>query len=103
MAAITGTFNKATEFAGDYKLVIVDIVPESASDTVTLNAATHGITEILAVFPQLLTGQDAALTAIFATFSGLVITVTNHEQDGTPGTDWTSATGRLLVLGRSGT
>lgn len=103
MGAITGTFVKATEFAGDYKVVELDIVPASASDTVTLTLASHGISEILAVIPRLTAGYDAALAGIFATFSGLVITVVTTAAAGTAATDWTGAAGKLLVIGRSGT
>lgn len=100
MGAITGTLVKGTEFSGEYKLVIVSCVPASASDTVTLTLATHGISEILAVMPQLLTGQDAALQTILATFSGLVITVVTETSGGGAATDWTGATARLWVIGR---
>lgn len=103
MAAITGTLVKGTELSGDYKIVLLDIVPGSASDTVTLTAATHGITEIAAVYAGIKTGQDAALAGIFPTFSGLVITVTTTAAAGTAATDWTGATAQLLVIGRSGT
>ena len=40
MGAITGTAAGITEFAGDYKVLKLTIVPASASDTVTLTAAT---------------------------------------------------------------
>lgn len=100
MAAITGTKALATEYAGDYKTLILDIVPGSASDTVTLTLATHGIREIVDVIPRILTGQDAALAGIFATFSGLVITVVTTAAAGTAATDWTGATARLKVTGR---
>ncbi len=103
MAAITGTLAKATEFGGDYKLVVLNVIPESASDTCTLTLATHGISEIAAVWGSIKTGQDAALAGIFPTFSGLVITVTTTASAGTAATDWTSATATLFVLGRSGT
>lgn len=99
MGAITGTKTVATEFGGDYKLLILDIVPASASDTVTLTLATHGITTIAAVMPQLTAGQDAALQTILATFSGLVITVITETSAGGVATDWTGATARLWVLG----
>lgn len=101
MAAITGTFVKATEFAGDYKIVKLTIVPGAASDTVTLTQATHGINEILAVIPSLTAGYDAALAGIFATFSGLVITVVTTASAGTAATDWTGATAELIVVGRN--
>lgn len=100
MAAITGTLNKVTEFAGDYKVVHLTIVPTSASDTVTLTQATHGISEILTTFPKLTAGYDAALAGIFSTHSGLVITVVTTAAAGTAATDWTGATGEILVIGR---
>ena len=100
MGAITGTTAGITEFAGDYKVLKLTIVPASASDTVTLTAATHGISEILAVVPSLTAGYDAALAGIFATFSGLVITVVTTAAAGTAATDWTGATAELLVIGR---
>ena len=103
MAAITGTLDKGTEFSGDYKVVKINITPGSASDTVTLTLATHGVSEILGVIPLLLTGNDANLMGIFATFSGLVITVTTVGADGLAATDWTGATATLIVIGRSGT
>jgi len=100
MGAITGTLAKATEFSGDYKVLKLTIVPASASDDVTLTLATHGISEILFVIPKLTAGYDAALTAIFATYSGLVITVTSTAAAGTGATDWTGATAELLVIGK---
>lgn len=103
MAAITGTLAGKTEFSGDFKVLKVTIVPGSASDTVTLTLAIHGISEILAVIPTIVTGQDAALAGIFATFSGLVITVVTTAAAGTAATDWTGATADLIVIGRSGT
>lgn len=51
MAAITGTLSKRTEFAGDYKMLVVTCVPTSASDTVTLTAATHGSPKSPLLFP----------------------------------------------------
>lgn len=100
MAAITGTKAGTTEFSGDYRLVKITCSPGSASDTVTLTAATHGISEILQVIPVLTAGYDAALAGIFATFSGLVITVVTTAGAGTAATDWTGATAELLVIGR---
>lgn len=101
MAAITGTLAGKTEFAGDYKVIKVTFTPGSASDTITLTEALHGINEILFVAPKLTAGYDAALAGIFATFSGLVITVVTTASAGTAATDWTGATGELLIIGRS--
>lgn len=100
MAAATGTLVKATEFGGDYKFLKITFTPTSASDTVTLTAATHGISEILAVTPNILTGNDANLMGIYATFSGLVVTVTTVGADGLAATDWTGATAQLLIVGK---
>lgn len=103
MAAITGTLQGKTEFSGDYKVLNLTCVPGSASDTITLTLATHGISEIMAVIPRLTAGYDAALAGIFATFSGLVITVVTTAAAGTAATDWAGATAEVLVIGRSGT
>lgn len=103
MAAITGTLAKATEFGGDYKLVVLSIVPESASDTFSMTLAAHGISEVAAAWGAIKTGQDAALAGIFVTFSGLDFTVKTTAAAGTDATDWTSATATVYVLGRSGT
>lgn len=102
MGAITGTFVKATEFAGDYKVLKITCIPASASDTVTLTLATHGINEILMVVPVLTGGIDANLLTIHATFAALVITLVTKGADGLAATDWTGATAELLVIGRSG-
>ena len=56
MGAITGTSAGVTEFSGDYKVLKITCVPASASDTVTLTAAAHGISEILFVIPKLTAG-----------------------------------------------
>lgn len=100
MGAITGTKQLATEFSGDYKILRITCTPASASDTVTLTEATHGISEIGAVIPLLTAGQDAALQTIGATWSGLVITVVTKGADGLAATDWTGASATLIVIGR---
>lgn len=100
MAAISATLIGSTEFAGDYKVLYLDFVPTSASDTITLTPAAHGITEIISVMPRLTAGYDAALTGVFATFSGLVITINTTAAAGTAATDWTGAAGKLTVHGR---
>lgn len=101
MAAATGTLAGKTEFSGDYKVLRITFVPTTASDTVTLTLATHGINEILYVDAKLTAGYDAALAGIFATFSGLVITAVTTAAAGTAATDWTAATAELLVIGRT--
>lgn len=105
MGAITGTLQGKTEFSGDYKVLNITCAPASASDTVTLTLATHGISEILFVIPRLTAGMDAALAGIFATFSGLVITLVTTAAAGTAATDWSApaAAAEIMVVGRSGT
>lgn len=100
MPAITGTKALATEFAGDYKVLKLTTTIGSASDAMTLTEAAHGISEIAFVIPKLTAGYDAALTAVFATYSGLVITVTSTAAAGTAATDWAGATVELLVIGK---
>jgi hypothetical protein len=100
MAAITGTLARATEFGGEIRAFVITCVPTSASDTITLTVATHGVSEILDVFPFITAGQDAALQTAYATFSGLVITLTSLAAAGTVATDWTGATVKLLVFGK---
>ena len=100
MGALTPTLVGATEFAGDYKIVILTITPASASDTVTLTTANSGLSEILGVFGQITAGQDAALQTIHCTFSGLVITVATHGGDGAVASDWTGASAKLFVIGK---
>ncbi|MBU0572007.1 MAG: hypothetical protein KKC50_08215 [Candidatus Omnitrophica bacterium] len=102
MGAITGTLVdlKGSGLAGGgYKLIEVTATVASASDTITLTQADHGITEVIAVYPAITGGFDAAFTQVYATASGLVITVTSLEADGTPATDFTGTTIKLLVLG----
>lgn len=104
MGAVTGTKALATEFAGDYKLVRVTFTPAAASDTVTLTQVTHGISEIAFVLPKLNnpnTGGAAGLCAeIYATFSGLVITVVTSSSAAAAATNWSGVTAELLVVGK---
>ena len=100
MGAITGTLATKTEFGGDYALFKITCTPAAASDTVTLTLADHGIRTILGVIPQLIAGQDANLAFIFASFSGLVITLTTYEEDMTVATDWTGASAVLWVIAK---
>ena len=101
MAAITNPGTNATEFAGDFKLLsMYNLAVASASDTMTLTQADNGISSIQNVFVSANAGVDAAYTAVAASFSGLVITITSVEQDGTASTAWTDTTVNLLVIGK---
>lgn len=99
MGAITGTKQVVTQLATKV-ISIITATLGSASDTITLTQADHGISSIDMVVAVNSGGIDAALLPGFQiSWSGLVITIVTVEQDGTPSTDWTSATIRLMVIG----
>lgn len=101
MGAITGTIAKRTEAAGEWKLLSLTATVASASDTITLTAADHGVSEIAAVVGAVITGGlDAAFTTIQVSYSGLVITVASFGQGGTAATDFTGTTVAITVLAR---
>jgi len=101
MGAITPTIVKRTEFAGDYKILVLTATPAAASDTITLTAATHGISEIVYANAHLTAGLDALLTILQVSYSGLVITIKQLAADGaTNASDWTSAALEVLVIGK---
>ena len=96
MAALTptnviGSRGDSTGFAGDYKIQVLTVIPESATDK---------ITTILGVFSELTAGIDSLLSSCGTTFSGLVITLKTYNPEGTAATDWTNASVRLLVIGK---
>jgi hypothetical protein len=102
MAGITtSVIAGKTEFSGDFKVLKITFVPESASDTITLTKAVHGIDEILFVIPKLTAGMADHLTNIFADYSGLEITIKTTLAAGTAANEWTNATAELLVIGRN--
>ena len=98
MAAITPTVVTQTPLAVK-RILVVTATLESASDTITLSLATHGVRTIYSVVPVLEAGQDAALLAgLRASFSGLVITIVSQNEAGVAATDWTGATIRLTCI-----
>jgi hypothetical protein len=100
MGALSPTIVKATEFSGDYKVLILTVTPAAASDTVTLTKATHGISSIVYASGHLTAGLDANLTILQVSFSGLVITIKQLKADGATNADnWDSAKIELLVIG----
>ena len=100
MAALTPTVQTGpTELAGEYRLLHLTATLESASDTITLTEATHRCTTIAGIVGLVITGgQDAAFTAASASYSGLVVTITSVEQDGTASTAWTDTTIAITLL-----
>lgn len=100
MGAITGTLVKATEFAGEQKIVVVSATMAAASDTITLTLATHGISTITAILAvQVTGGMDADFQTVQASFSGLVITLTAKNAAGSAATDFTGTTVTVTVIG----
>jgi len=98
MAAITGTVVKQTPLANKRILILTSTL-ESASDTITLTLATHGVRTIYGAWANLEGGQDAALLGgLTVSFSGLVITIKSQAQAGTDSTNWDSATVRVFVI-----
>jgi hypothetical protein len=101
MGALSPTIVKRTEFSGDYKILILTATPAAASDTITLTAATHGLSEIVYAHAHLTAGLDANLTILQTSYSGLVITVKQLKADGSTSADnWDSAALEILVIGK---
>lgn len=101
MAAITGTLVRGLPSpAAGSKIITVSATLTSASDTITLTSATHGIREISGIIGAVITGgMDTAFTTLQVSASGLVLTVASFGQDGNAATDWTGATIQITVIG----
>ena len=100
MGAITGTLLDSTAFAGGRKLVTVTATIASASDTITLTEATHGIKSIKGIVGAVITGgMDADFTTIQVSYSGLVLTVVSKQADGAAADEFTGTTVAITVLG----
>jgi len=83
MGAITGTLVKGTELAGSYKIVQVRATVASASDTITLTQADHGITAITGVMGYVIeSGAGANFQQITITSSDLTLTLTSTNAAG---------------------
>ena len=100
MGAIVGTKTFGSELAGKYKIVTVTATVAATSDTITLTAATHGITAITAIIGAVLTGGvDADYSTIQVSFSGLVLTVVTLQADGAASDEFTGTTVSITVVG----
>jgi hypothetical protein len=103
MGAITATLGESTEFAGSKKLVALTATVASSDDSMTLTAATHGISSLDSIVGAVVTGGlDAAFSYIQVTISdaaNMIIQVKSFEQDGTAATDFTGTTIALSVIG----
>jgi len=100
MADITGTKVVGTQFAGNYNIVTVSATITSASDTITLTEASHGISAITSIVGAVITGgADTAFCSLQVSASGLVLTVVSLGQDGNAATDFTGTTVQVTVIG----
>jgi hypothetical protein len=87
MGAITGTKTVLTEFGGQYKVLHLTATLAATSDTITLTAATHGISVITGIVGQnIRTGMGANFATLHVAYSGLVITVTSLNAAGAAAT-----------------
>lgn len=107
MAAITnpGTADKdtyrVTEMAGEYKMLsFYNLALTTASDALTVSFLDNGISEIQNVLVNINAGQKAAFTAVAASFSSLIVTVTSVEEDGSAATEWSGTTINMLIIGK---
>lgn len=104
MAAITGTLapnNMLLGKAAGTKQITVTATLTSASDTITLTKATHGIRAITGIVGAAITGGADANFCILQVsgVGGLVLTVVSLGADGAAATDWTGATISITVVG----
>ena len=96
--SISSTLTKGTEFAGTHKLVNLTAAIVSASDEIALTEATHGISSVVGVVGVQVQVPTAGHTATGVTASGLTLTLTNVEQDGTAATQFGNVV-EITVLG----
>jgi len=100
MGAIAGTKVKLTEFAGQMKILVVSATIASASDTLTLTLASHGIETIDAIVGvQITKGMDADFQTVMAAYDGLVITLTSKQADGGAADEFTTTEVNVTVIG----
>ena len=98
MGALTNPKTRCTTLSGNTRMVVFDnLTTTAATDTIELSAASNGISAIQNVIATAAVGLNAGLTQVGATFSGLVVTFDNVEQDGTAATVFGGV--NLLVIG----
>ena len=98
MGALTNPKTRCTELSGTTKLVVFNsLTTTTATDTIQLSASSNGITAIQNVIATAAVGLNAGLTQVAVTFTDLVATFANMEQDGTDGTVFGGV--NLLVIG----
>ena len=100
MGAIVGTKTVGTELAGIYKLVHLTATIASASDTITITEAAHGISTITGIIGAVVTGGvDADFSTIQVSFSGLTITIVSKQPGGAAADEFTGTTIALTLIG----
>ena len=100
MGAIVGTKNVLTEFCGQYKVLHITANVASASDTISLTLANHGISVISGILGYTIySGLDDHFTFVQLSYSGLDITVTSFAEDGSPADDFTGTSITVTILG----
>ena len=98
MAAITGTKQYQGELSGSTRLLELTAAVGSASDTITLTLASHGVnpsSTISVLSATIESGQGANFQSLHCTTSGLVITIASLN--GAGGAATTFGNIRLLV------
>ena len=98
MAEIVGTVTYSTPLAGKRLLVLTGTLT-SASDTVVLTLATHGVRTLYAAWATLTAGQDTQLLGgLTVSHSTLTITIASQVGAGTGSTNWDGATFELVCI-----
>ena len=100
-ATLVGTLTSLTpsELSGELKLVCLTATLESASDTITVSVASHGISKIVGVLGVMTAGQDAECMSLQAAHSTTVITITSIGGNGAASSAWSDTTVEIWVLG----
>jgi hypothetical protein len=102
MGEIVETLIAATEFSGNFKLVVVTATILTASDTIILTEAQTGIQAILAPVGAVITaGMDADFQALQVSVSSMTITIVSTQADGAAADEFTGTTVAVTVIGRT--
>lgn len=100
MAQLTQTQITATEFSGNFRLVVVAAAVGSASDTIVLTEANTSIKSILAPVGAVVTGGlDANFTTLQVSVAALTITIVSLKATGAAADDFTGTTVAITVIG----
>jgi hypothetical protein len=98
MAALTPTLVKSLDAsAGNLKIKVFTVTPESASDTVDLTTYFNDIHAVISA--HITAGADANLVTAHVTESAESLTIVTKGADGNASTNWDSASITLTVMG----